>query len=78
MNNAQAYARRCAPRFREQYEMLLRIPTISTLPQHKADVERAAQWLAQDMREIGMDSAEVIHLPGGRHPLVLGEWSRRR
>ena len=74
MHDAQAYARSHAPRFREQYEALLRIPTISTLPQHKADVERAAQWLAQDMRAIGMDSAEVIHMAGGRHPLVLGEW----
>ena len=54
--------------------MLLRIPTISTLPEHRADVERAAEWLAQDMRKIGMDSAEVIRIPGGRHPLVLGEW----
>lgn len=74
MNDAQAYARRHAPRFREQYEALLRIPSISTLPEHGADVERAAQWLAQDMRIIGMQDAEVIHVPGGRHPLVLGEW----
>ena len=75
MNDAQAYARRHAPRFREQYEALLRIPSISTLPEHGADVERAAQWLAQDMRNIGMQRAEVIHMPGGRHPLVLGEWN---
>ncbi len=74
MNEAQTHARKHAGRFREQYEALLRIPTISTLPQHRDDVERAAQVLAQDMRAIGMDSAEVIHLPGGRHPLVLGEW----
>ena len=74
MNDAQAYARRHAPRFREQFEALLRIPSISTLPEHSADVERAAQWLAQDMRDIGMQGAEVIHMPGGRHPLVTGEW----
>lgn len=74
MNEAHTYAREHAPRFRRQYEALLRIPTVSTLPQHAADVERAAQWLADDMRKIGMESAEVLHLPGGRHPLVLGEW----
>ncbi|MCY3908139.1 MAG: M20/M25/M40 family metallo-hydrolase [Anaerolineaceae bacterium] len=74
MNDARSYAREHAPRFRRQYEALLRIPTVSTLPQHAADVERAAQWLAGDMRAIGMDSAEVLHLAGGRHPLVLGEW----
>ncbi|MCE2490064.1 MAG: M20/M25/M40 family metallo-hydrolase [Anaerolineae bacterium] len=74
MNDARSYAREHAPRFRQQYETLLRIPTVSTLPQYSGDVERAAQWLARDMRAIGMDSAEVLHLPGGRHPLVLGEW----
>lgn len=71
---AQDYARAQASRFREQYLTLLRIPSISTLPEHSADVARAAQWLAQDMRAVGMHSAEIIHMPGGRHPLVLGEW----
>ena len=74
MNDALSYAREHAPRFRQQYEALLRIPSVSTLPQHAADVERAAQWLAGDLRAIGMDSAQVLHLAGGRHPLVLGEW----
>ena len=74
MNDALAYAREHAPRFRQQYEALLRIPSVSTLPLHAADVERAAQWLAGDLRAIGMDSAQVLHLAGGRHPLVLGEW----
>ena len=74
MNDARSYAREHAPRFRQQYEALLRIPSVSTLPQHADDVDRAAQWLAGDMRAIGMDSAEVLHLAGGRHPLVLGEW----
>ncbi|MCY4024041.1 MAG: dipeptidase [Anaerolineaceae bacterium] len=74
MIDARSYAREHAPRFRQQYEALLRIPSVSTLPQHAADVERAAQWLAGDMRAIGMDSAEVLRLAGGRHPLVLGEW----
>ena len=73
MHDARDHARRHAARFREQYEALLRIPSVSTLPQHSADVARAAQWLARDMRNMGLDS-ELIHVPGGRHPLVLGEW----
>ena len=74
MNEAQGYAREHAGRFREQYEGLLRMPTVSTQPEHSADVARAAQWLAQDMRRIGMEQSEVIQVPGGRHPLVWGEW----
>lgn len=74
MDEALNYAQGNAARFRRQYEALLRIPTVSTLPQHAPDVERAAQWLADDMRAIGMEGAEVLHLAGGRHPLVLGEW----
>jgi acetylornithine deacetylase/succinyl-diaminopimelate desuccinylase-like protein len=56
------------------YKELIRIPSISTLPVHAADVQRAADWLADQMRQAGFDSAEVIKMPQGRHPLVLGEW----
>ncbi len=33
---------------------LLRIPSISTLPEHKPDVQRAAEFLANEFREMGM------------------------
>lgn len=74
MTTAHDYASAHASRFLDELKDLLRIPSISTLPQHAADVQRAAEWLAADMRRIGMDSAEIIHMPGGRCPLVLGEW----
>jgi acetylornithine deacetylase/succinyl-diaminopimelate desuccinylase-like protein len=51
---------------------LLRIPSISTLAEHKPDMERAAQWLADYLQRIGMDSAEVM--PTAGHPLVYAEW----
>lgn len=75
MTTADYYARANANRFLEELKALLRIPSISTLPQHADDVLRAAEWLVADMRRIGMDSAEIIHMPGGRCPLVLGEWN---
>ena len=74
MTTAHDYASAHANRFLDEFKDLLRIPSISTLPQHAVDVQRAAEWLAADMRRIGMDSAEIIHMPGGRCPLVLGEW----
>lgn len=72
---AHDYARIHAERFLDELKTLIRIPSISTQPQHAGDVLRAAEWLAADMLRIGFDSAELITMPEGRHPLVLGEWS---
>ena len=74
MNNPYEYARVNQGRFLAEYKHLLRIQTISTQPQHADDVARAAQWLKAMMLNIGMTSAEVILMPEGRCPLVLGEW----
>src|SRR3990172_2744992 len=74
MTTPHNYARTNADRFLEEFENLVRIPSVSTLTEHTPDIQRAAEWLADDMRRIGFDSAEIIKLPEGRHPLVLGEW----
>jgi acetylornithine deacetylase/succinyl-diaminopimelate desuccinylase-like protein len=50
----------------------LRIPSISSLPQHNDDVERAAQWVAARMEQAGIETSHV--LPTGGHPVVYGEW----
>ena len=49
----------------------LRIPSVSARSEHRADVARAADWLAARIREAGL-AAEVI--PTAGHPVVLGEW----
>ena len=49
----------------------LRIPSISARSEHKADVARAADWLAEKLTSAGM-TAEV--LPTAGHPIVIGEW----
>ena len=50
----------------------LRIPSVSTQSQHKADLERAAGWLAQKMTAIGLQNVEIIE--AGGHPFVYGDW----
>ena len=50
----------------------LRIPSVSTQPQHKGDVQRAAVWLAEKLTAAGLENAEVIPTDG--HPLVYAEW----
>lgn len=48
----------------------LRIPSVSTDPAHKADVERAARFLAERLEAIGF-SVELVPTPG--HPIVFAE-----
>jgi len=59
-------------RFLEELKSLLRIPSISTLPEHAGDVRRAAESLAQEMKRIGLEHVQVIETKG--HPLVYGDW----
>jgi len=58
----------------ESYKALLRIPSISALPEHAADCRRAAEWIAADLRRIGVDHVEVADTSG--HPVVYGDWLR--
>jgi acetylornithine deacetylase/succinyl-diaminopimelate desuccinylase-like protein len=72
MQKAHDYARQNGERFKEQMKELLAIPSISTLPEHQGDVERAAAWIAEDMRRIGFQTVEII--PTNYHPVVYAEW----
>lgn len=49
----------------------LRIPSISTSPEHAPDVRRAADFAAQYLRAIGMDKTEVRETAG--YPVVYAE-----
>ena len=59
-------------RFIEELQELLAIPSISTLPENRTDVGRAAEWLQEKMTAIGFPKATVIATDN--HPLVYGEW----
>jgi acetylornithine deacetylase/succinyl-diaminopimelate desuccinylase-like protein len=56
----------------EELKELLSIPSISAQPQHKGDIARAAQWLADHLLAIGMQRAKVM--PTSGHPVVYAEW----
>jgi len=51
---------------------LLKIPSISTDPAYKAEVERCANWIVDEMKRIGLRNASAI--PTSGHPVVYGEW----
>lgn len=72
-SSVHAYVEAHASRFLDELKELVAIPSISTLPEHRDDVRRAATWLADQLREqIGLTRAELIATDG--HPLVYGEW----
>ncbi|HET9457059.1 MAG TPA: dipeptidase [Candidatus Limnocylindrales bacterium] len=56
----------------ESYKELLRIPSISALPQHADDCRAAAEWIATDLRSMGIDNVSVEETGG--HPVVYGDW----
>lgn len=72
--SALSYAQQHRERFLEELTTLLSIPSISTLPQHRDDVRRAADWLVTHLQELGL-AAELLPLDGG-HPMVYGEWMK--
>ena len=66
------FARNNQPRFLDELKTLLRIPSISTLDEHKSDVQKAAEFVAAELRRIGMDNVEIIPTKG--HPLLYADW----
>ncbi len=73
MDQAIADARRHHEDFLESLEELLRIPSISTLPEHRDDVERAGDWVEHHLRKIGL--SDVRRLPTAGFSVVFGQWN---
>ena len=56
------------------YEALLRIPSISGLSQHQGDCRRAAEFIADELRGMGVEHVDVTETGEGGHPVVYGDW----
>ena len=59
-------------RYLDELKEFLRIPSISTLPEHSKDMQRAAEFVAEKLKQAGMNKVEVFQTEG--HPLVYAEW----
>ncbi len=55
----------------ESLKDLLRIPSVSTLPENLPDMARASKWISDRLTGMGFDKVEVM--PTARHPIVYGE-----
>ncbi len=69
MKDALAYAQAHHDDFVEELNDLLRIPSISTDPTYDADVQRAAGWLVDHLKSLGVAQAEAVATGG--HPIVF-------
>lgn len=49
----------------------LSIPSISALSEHKPDVKRAAEWLAETMTRAGLENVTIHETKG--HPIVYAD-----
>lgn len=58
--------------FQDELLDFIRIPSISALPEHAADVQRAGEWVAARLEAAGIENVEVM--PTGGHPVVYGDW----
>jgi acetylornithine deacetylase/succinyl-diaminopimelate desuccinylase-like protein len=72
MTNWEAYLEKHKESFLDELLEFLRIPSISALPGHAGDVQKAAQWVETRMKAAGIESVRVM--PTGGHPVVYGEW----
>jgi acetylornithine deacetylase/succinyl-diaminopimelate desuccinylase-like protein len=56
----------------EGLKTFLRIPSISTLSEHKPDIQKAAEFVRSELEKAGLQQAQLIQ--GEGNPLVYGEW----
>ena len=71
MQAVQDFIQNNKKRYLDELFDLLRIPSISADPAYKQDVGRAAEYVAQSLRDAGLDQVEVC--PTAGHPIVYGE-----
>lgn len=71
MNDINKYVKTHEQRFLDELFELIRIPSISSLPEHKDDMYRAAEKWKELLLAAGVDKAEVMETDG--NPVTYGE-----
>lgn len=71
MEFIKTYIEQNKERFLDELFALLRIPSISSLAEHKPDMQRAAEYWKQSLLDAGADKAEIYQTLG--NPVVFGQ-----
>lgn len=66
------YATQQGDHYLNQLIDFLKIPSVSTDPKHKADMQKTAEWLKAHCESIGLNNVEIMETAG--HPIVYADW----
>ena len=69
---AVQYLQQNRSRFLEELKTFVSFPSISTKAEYQAVMETTAAWVAEHLRQLGMDQVQVI--PTAGHPIVYAEY----
>jgi acetylornithine deacetylase/succinyl-diaminopimelate desuccinylase-like protein len=58
----------------KEFMELVSIPSISSIPANKPDIDKAAEWIVNKLKAIGMTTAQTIPTDG--NPIVYGSWDK--
>ncbi|HEX6387637.1 MAG TPA: dipeptidase [Anaerolineae bacterium] len=72
MTDAIRYAQEHQEAHLRELIEFLRIPSVSTQPEHDADTAAAARWLAAAMGKAGLKNVRVFETE--KHPLIYADW----
>jgi len=72
MEQWETYLDEHKDRFLNELLDFIRIPSISSLPDHGEHVQQAAEWVEARLRAAGMNSVRIMPTDG--HPVVYGDW----
>ena len=71
-HRALKYSRSRRAKFVAELKEFVRFPSVSNQPKHARDLRRCAAWLANHLRQIGLENVRVVPTRG--HPIVYGSW----
>lgn len=72
MSAWQTYLDENQEQFLNHFLEFLKIPSISSLPEHADDVRQAGQWVMDYLNNIGMENVQMLETGG--HPVVYADW----
>jgi acetylornithine deacetylase/succinyl-diaminopimelate desuccinylase-like protein len=72
VNQILDFVERNRNRYLSELKDLIAIPSVSTNPENKKDVERCAHWISDHLKSIGMQNIRIFPTPG--HPIVYADW----
>jgi acetylornithine deacetylase/succinyl-diaminopimelate desuccinylase-like protein len=72
MDKIISYIDQNKDRYLAELKELLAIPSVSTNKENAPDIQRCAEWVANQMRIVGLQNVQLM--PTAGHPVVYGDW----